>query len=68
MYELVRSLLERRSIGGEGGVAAPEPRQRFVQIGVELTASASPGAFMEYIRAEFVKKAQLAREAGIKIE
>jgi hypothetical protein len=37
-------------------------------MGVELTASASPGAFMEYIRAEFVKKAQLAREAGIRIE
>jgi len=63
-----REVLERLNAAVAKAVAAPEPRQRFVQIGVELTASASPGAFMEYIRAEFVKKAQLAREAGIKIE
>ena len=49
-------------------VATPELHQRFIQIGVELTASASPDAFMAYISAEFVKKAKLAREAGIKIE
>ena len=49
-------------------VATPDLRSRFIQQGVELTGSASPDAFMEYIRAEFVKKAKLAREAGIKIE
>jgi len=63
-----REVLERLNAAVAKAVAAPEPRQRFVQIGVELTASASPGAFMEYIWAEFVKKVQLAREAGIKIE
>jgi tripartite-type tricarboxylate transporter receptor subunit TctC len=63
-----REILERLNAAVTKAVAAPEPRQRFMQIGVELTASASPGAFMEYIRAEFVKKAKLAREAGIKIE
>ncbi|MBI2296202.1 MAG: tripartite tricarboxylate transporter substrate binding protein [Betaproteobacteria bacterium] len=49
-------------------VAAPELRQRFIQMGVELTASASPDDFMAYVKAELVKKARLAREAGIKIE
>jgi tripartite-type tricarboxylate transporter receptor subunit TctC len=63
-----REVLERLNAAVAKAVAASEPRQRFVQMGVELTASASPGAFMEYIRAEFVKKAQLAREAGIRIE
>ena len=49
-------------------VAAADLKNRFIQQGVELTASTSPDAFMEYIRVEFVKKAKLAREAGIKIE
>lgn len=63
-----REILARLNADVAKAVAAPEPRQRFIQMGVELTASASPEAFMEYIRAEFVKKAKLAREAGIKIE
>lgn len=46
----------------------PELHSRFLERGVELTASASPDEFTAYIRAEFVKKAKLAREAGIKIE
>jgi tripartite-type tricarboxylate transporter receptor subunit TctC len=49
-------------------VAAADLRSRFIQQGVELTASASPEAFMEYIRVEFAKKAKLARDAGIRIE
>lgn len=49
-------------------VAAQDLRQRFIQQGVELSASTTPEEFMAYIRAEFVKKAKLAREAGIKIE
>ena len=49
-------------------VAAADLRSRFIQQGVELTASTAPDAFTEYIRAEFVKKGKLAREAGIKIE
>lgn len=63
-----REILARLNADVAKAVAAPEPRQRFIQMGVELTASASPEAFMEYIRVEFVKKAKLAREAGIKIE
>jgi tripartite-type tricarboxylate transporter receptor subunit TctC len=63
-----REVLQRLNAAVAKAVAAPDPRQRFLESGVELTASASPEAFMEYIRAEFAKKAKLAREAGIKIE
>jgi tripartite-type tricarboxylate transporter receptor subunit TctC len=63
-----RDVLERLNAAVAKAVAATEPRQRFGQMGVELTASASPDAFMAYINAEFVKKAKLARAAGIKIE
>ena len=63
-----REALQRLNAAVAKAVAAPDPRQRFLESGVELTASASPEAFMEYIRAEFVKKAKLAREASIKLE
>jgi tripartite-type tricarboxylate transporter receptor subunit TctC len=63
-----REILVRLNGDVAKAVATPELYQRFIQIGVELTASASPEAFMAYISAEFVKKAKLAREAGIKIE
>ena len=63
-----REVLARLNAAVAQAVAAPQPRGRFLELGVELTASASPEAFMEYIRAEFVKKAKLAREAGIKIQ
>jgi tripartite-type tricarboxylate transporter receptor subunit TctC len=42
--------------------------QRFIERGVELRASASPEEFGAYVKAEFEKKARLAREAGIKPE
>jgi len=63
-----REVLARLNADVGKAVATPELHQRFIQIGVELTASASPDAFMAYVNAEFVKKAKLAREAGIKIE
>lgn len=49
-------------------VARPELSKRFLERGVELAASASPQDFATAIRAEFQKKAKLAREAGIKVE
>ncbi|OGA49310.1 MAG: hypothetical protein A3F74_00520 [Betaproteobacteria bacterium RIFCSPLOWO2_12_FULL_62_58] len=49
-------------------VRIPELRNRYLEMGVELTASASPDDFTAYIKAEFEKKAKLAREAGIKME
>jgi tripartite-type tricarboxylate transporter receptor subunit TctC len=63
-----REILARLNGDVAKAVATPELHQRFIQFGVELTASASPEAFMAFISAEFVKKAKLAREAGIKIE
>jgi len=63
-----REALARLNADVAKAVATPELHQRFIQIGVELTASASPDAFMTYVSAEFVKKAKLAREAGIRIE
>jgi tripartite-type tricarboxylate transporter receptor subunit TctC len=63
-----REVLARLNAEVAKAVSTPELHQRFIQFGVELTASASPDAFMAYIGAEFKKKAKLAREAGIRIE
>lgn len=41
---------------------------RFLERGVELTSSPSPEDFAVYVKAEFDKKARLARQAGIKAE
>lgn len=49
-------------------VRLPALHQRFLERGVELAASASPEDFAKYIRAEFLKKGKLAREAGIRVE
>ena len=49
-------------------VRAPALRNRFIERGIELKSSASPDEFTAYIKAEFDKKAKLARDAGIKIE
>ena len=49
-------------------VRTPEINKRYLDRGIELTASASPDDFSAYIKAEFVKKAKLARDAGIKID
>lgn len=49
-------------------VRQPDLRKRYLERGIELTASASPDEFTAYVKAEFDKKARLAREAGIRIE
>ena len=49
-------------------VRAPDLRKRFLELGVDLTASASPEDFTAYVKAEFERKGKLAREAGIKME
>jgi tripartite-type tricarboxylate transporter receptor subunit TctC len=49
-------------------VRAPALRNRFIERGIELKASASPEEFTAYIKAEFDKKAKLARDAGIRLE
>ena len=49
-------------------VRMPALRDRFIERGVELKASASPEEFTAYIKAEVDKKTKLARDAGIKLE
>ena len=49
-------------------VRVPALRNRFIERGIELKASASPEEFTAYIKAEFDKKAKLARDAGIRLE
>ena len=49
-------------------VRVPAVRDRFIQRGVELKASASPEEFATHVKAEFDKKAKLAREANIRID
>jgi len=63
-----REILVRLNRAVAEAVSAPDLHKRFIERGVELTASASPEAFTEHIRAEFEKKGRLAREAGIKAE
>jgi len=49
-------------------VRIPAVHDRFIERGVELKASASPEEFTAYIKAEFDKKAKLAKDAGIRLE
>lgn len=49
-------------------VRLPDLRKRYIERGIELVASASPDEFTAYVKAEFEKKARLAREAGIRLE
>ena len=63
-----QAILERLNAAVGKAVADPAVHKRYLDIGVELTASASPEEFMRMIKAEFDKKAKLAREAGIRID
>ncbi len=49
-------------------VRMPALHDRFLERGVELTASRSPAEFTAYVKAEMEKKGKLVREAGIKRE
>jgi tripartite-type tricarboxylate transporter receptor subunit TctC len=63
-----RDILVRLNRAVAGAVSEPDLHKRFIERGIELKASASPEEFGAYIKAEFEKKARLAREAGIKPE
>jgi tripartite-type tricarboxylate transporter receptor subunit TctC len=58
----------RMHVEVEKAVRVPEIRRKFLDGGVELTASASPAEFTEYIKAEYDKKAKLVRDVNIKPE
>ncbi len=49
-------------------VRLPELRKRYLERGIELVGSASPEEFTGYVKAEFDKKAKLARETNIRID
>jgi tripartite-type tricarboxylate transporter receptor subunit TctC len=49
-------------------VSTSRLRDRFLERGVELKASASPEEFAAHIKTEFDKKAKLAKEANIRID
>jgi tripartite-type tricarboxylate transporter receptor subunit TctC len=49
-------------------VRMPELHKRYMERGVELTASASPEEFAARIKAEYDTKGKLARDAGIRVE
>lgn len=49
-------------------LAVPELRKRMGDQGIELGASASPGAFGTFLAGEVAKYARLARDAGIRAE
>jgi putative tricarboxylic transport membrane protein len=63
-----RDVLARLHADVAKAVRTPDLHKRFLERGVELAASASPDEFTAYVKAEFEKKARLAREAGIKTE
>jgi len=63
-----REILVRVQSEVAKAVRIPELRKRFLDLGVELAASASPEEFTAYVKTEFEKKAKLAREAGIRME
>ena len=63
-----REVLARLNSEIAKAVKIPEQHRRYLERGIELTASASPDEFTAYIKTEFEKKAKLAKEAGIRIE
>jgi tripartite-type tricarboxylate transporter receptor subunit TctC len=63
-----REILTRLNAEIAKAVKTPALRDKFIELGVELTSSASPDEFQAYIKTEFDKKAKLAREAGIRLE
>lgn len=61
-----RAILDRLNAEVAKAVRVKVLRERFLERGVELTSSPSPESFTAYVKAEFYKKAKLARQAGIK--
>jgi tripartite-type tricarboxylate transporter receptor subunit TctC len=63
-----REVLVRLNEAVANALRVPDLRNRFLERGIELTASASPEEFTAYVRTEIEKKSRLAREAGMKAE
>ena len=61
-------ILNRLNASVQKAVRQQALRQRFLDIGVELTASPSPQDFTSYVLREYEKKAKVIREGKIKVE
>jgi tripartite-type tricarboxylate transporter receptor subunit TctC len=60
-----RDVVERIRQEVARAVAVPEARNRFLEFGIELKASASADEFAAYVRKQVTDFAKLAKEAGI---
>lgn len=60
-----RDVIERLRQEVVRAVAVPEARNRFLEFGIELKASASTDEFAAYMRRQVTDFAKLAKEAGI---
>jgi tripartite-type tricarboxylate transporter receptor subunit TctC len=62
-----KTIVERLSAETRAALAAPEVSKRLIDLGAEPLGS-TPQEFGAYVRAEYQRWGQLAREAGMKIE
>lgn len=63
-----REIVARLHADVAKALANPAMREKFLKLGVELAASASPEAFTAYIRKDVASNTQLAKEAGITLQ
>ena len=63
-----REALTRLHVEIAKAVQTSEARSRYLQEGIELSPSASPDEFREFLRNDVTKMARIVREAGIKAE
>jgi tripartite-type tricarboxylate transporter receptor subunit TctC len=63
-----KAVLDRLHGAIAKALANPELQKRYLERGIELSASQSPEAFSAYIKSQADGFAQLVREAGIKVE
>ena len=63
-----REIVERLRAEIAKAVAVPDLRKRYLERGIELTASASADEFSGFVKAEVASFARLAKDAGLKAD
>jgi tripartite-type tricarboxylate transporter receptor subunit TctC len=63
-----KAVLDRLHGAIAKALANPELQKRYLERGIELSASQSPEAFSAYLKSQAEDFANLVREAGIKVE
>ncbi len=63
-----REIVARLHADAAKALGSPALRDKFLALGVDLAASASPEEFTAYIRTDLATNIQLAKDAGMKIE